>query len=841
MEQLTGIVQRVTFHSEETGWSVLRVSPLDRPSEQITVTVHQAKIFAGATICFEGEWTHHPKYGEQFKATQTTEKKPASSSALEKYIGSGLIYGVGPKTAKKIVQHFGADTLRIFEEEIHRLTEVSGIARAKLVQIKEAWEEHRNIRDVMMFLQEHGISTLFAVKIFQQYGVKSIEIVSSNPYQLSRDIYGIGFFSADKVALSMGFAKDSPERIAAAIKHVLSSSREEGHCYLTLPQVIKGVQELLKEDYEDLVIQLLRTLEEANELRTRVVKEAAENITCYYSKSLFYDEAYTADKTKVLCKQTVNADDSRIRNWLDRYNHQQPFPLSDEQYEAVAQIVQHNMSILTGGPGCGKTTTTKTLVKLILAMGKKVLLAAPTGRAAQRMGEVIGMEAKTIHRLLEWNPAQGAFTKGEEDPLVADFVIIDECSMLDISLTASLLKAIPERTQLLMIGDVDQLPSVGAGNVLKDLIDSKAVPCFALTKVFRQAQESLIISNAHMINQGRTPKVESPIHTPTAWNDGTDCLFVDSEEATAEQSKFIHKISKTLKDTADTGNITVLEEEPGTYKTVDADRNYYMEDISEEELQQLRYQGHKAYTFTIPQRFMNANVQQLLHSKDDASALKTILGNIHPWSTLHYGFTASEMVLRLYQHTIAQKVNPDWEIQILSPMTRGSMGTRNLNTLIQEAYNPLGEGKRELKIGDRIYREGDRVIQKRNNYDLEVFNGDIGKILHADTQDFELTVIFGKGLDERLVTYKKDNLIELDLAYAITIHKSQGSEFDAVIIPVVTQHFTMLYRNLIYTGLTRAKKMAVFVGTRKALGIAVRNVDNRKRQTMLRELLGIRD
>ncbi|MEH0156738.1 AAA family ATPase [Limibacter armeniacum] len=837
MEKLVGIIQRVTFHSEETGWSVLRVNPVGRPNEQVTVTVHQAKVFAGATMEFEGDWVTHPKYGEQFKAHKQLERKPASASALEKYLGSGLIFGVGPKTAKKIVKYFGQDTLHIFESEIERLTEVSGIAHAKLDQIKEAWQEHRKIRDVMMFLQQYGISTLFAVKIYQQYGDEAIQVVSDNPYRLSKDIYGIGFFSADKVALSMGFAKDSVERVSAAIKHVLAASREEGHCYLTLEQIIENVNSLLKDDFTIQIAELLIKLEKDNELRTRLDNADDTEVKCYYSKSLYYDEEIVGVKVKEMVSRKVIADENRIRNWLQRFNTQQEFPLSDEQYESVVGVVQQAFSILTGGPGCGKTTTTKTIVKLLLAMGKEVLLAAPTGRAAQRMGEVIGREAKTIHRLLEWNPSKGAFTKDEENTLHADFIIVDECSMLDISLTASLLKAIPAKAQVLMIGDVDQLPSVGAGNVLKDLIDSGTVPCYALTKVFRQAQESLIISYAHAINKGVTPKVESPIHQPTVWEDKIDCLFIDAEEASAEQTKFIRKVSKVMKETADSGATAILQEAPGAYKTVDAERDYYLEEISEKELSEIKALGARAYTFTIPKHFVEADIQALIRSKHEAAALKTLLGKIHPWSSLHYGFTASDMMLHLYDQSIPSKLGTDKEIQILSPMTRGSLGTKNLNIQIQATHNPPSEGKRQLQIGDRIFREGDRVIQRRNNYDLEVFNGDIGKVIGVDTQDMSVLVEFGKGDEHRHVMYQKDSLIELDLAYAITIHKSQGSEFDVVVIPIVTQHFTMLYRNLIYTGLTRAKKMAIFVGTRKALSLAVRNIDNRKRQTFLKNLL----
>lgn len=842
MEKLKGIIQRITYHNPENGWTVLRVNPLDRPQDVKTVTVHQANVFAGATMEFQGEWTSHPKYGEQFKAQNTIECKPASVSALEKYIGSGLIYGVGPKIAKRIVKHFGDETLDVFENNMERLTEVPGIARTKLDQITDSWTEHREIRNVMLFLQEYGVSTLFAVKIFKTYGNDAIRIVKENPYQLSKDIYGIGFFSADKIALRMGLAEDSPQRIRAAISHVLAAAREQGHCYLEMECIQEEVQQLLKADFAALVVTEVAAMERENELKVRLRDEAEGKVKCFYSKSLYYDELQTADRVQGFLKQKVSVDVKRVKNWLSRFNEQQEFPLSAEQYEAVVGISQHAFSILTGGPGCGKTTTTRALVKLLLAMGKKLTLAAPTGRAAQRMAEVIGREAQTIHRLLVWQPQTGQFKKNEDEPLETEVVIIDECSMLDISITASLLKAVPLNAQVLFIGDPDQLPSVGAGNVLKDLIESGKVPCFHLRKVFRQAQESQIIKYAHQINQRIIPKVESPINRPEAWNEGMDCLFIDSEEATKDQSRFIQKITQTMKGVVENEGLAFVREKSAdglsdTYKSVLMNRDYYVKDTSEEEVEEMRRTGTRSYVFHVPNDFLHADIQALLKSPNHAGALQKLLKDVHPWSSLRYGFVASEMVVRLYAHTIAQKLGPDKEVQILSPMTMGTMGTRNLNLLVQEASNPAGDHKPELPIGDRLFRQGDRVIQRRNNYDLEVFNGDIGRISAIDTEANSLEVAYGSKDNIRYVHYEKQDLMDLDLAYAITIHKSQGSEFDVVIIPVGLQHFNMLYQNLIYTALTRAKKMAIFVGTRKALGIAVRNIDNRTRKTMLRELV----
>ncbi|MBI9069806.1 MAG: AAA family ATPase [Salinivirgaceae bacterium] len=842
MEKLIGIIQRVTYHNQENGWTVLKVSPIDRPHELKTVTVHQANVFAGATMEFEGEWVYHAKYGEQFKTQNTFERKPASSSALEKYIGSGLIYGVGPKIAKRIVKHFGKETLDVFEEDIDRLTEVTGIAQAKLDQIKSSWTEHREIRNVMLFLQEYGVSTLFAVKIFKTYGNDAIKILQDNPYQLSKDIYGIGFLSADKIALSMGIEKDSPKRIRAAISHVLAASREQGHCYLEFEHILKDVESLLDANYSELLVSEIKAMEQENDLKVRIKRENEADIKCYYSKSLYYDELHTAEIVKSFLTKTVSVDVARVKKWLKLFNAKQEFPLSDEQFESVLGACQQSFSILTGGPGCGKTTTTKALVKLLLAMNKKVTLAAPTGRAAQRMSEVIGVDSQTIHRLLVWQPHNGQFKKNKEEPLDTDFVIIDECSMLDISISASLLKAIPLSAQVLFIGDPNQLPSVGAGNVLKDLIESQKVPCFNLQKVFRQAQESHIIKFAHQIIKRQIPKIESPINTPTIWDENTDCLFIDSEEATKEQMLFIKKITQSMKYVIENEGVAFVREKTpddveDNYKSVIQEDDIYINNTTETEIEEIRKSGVRPYIFNIPNDYLHADIQQLLKSENHASALKNIIKSIHPWSSLNYGFVASEMVVRLYSQSIKERLGTNLEVQILTPMTVGSMGARNLNLLVQNTFNPDDGQKPTLQIGERTFRLGDRVIQRRNNYDLEVFNGDIGRISFIDNQNMTLEIAYNSGKVARQVHYEKQDILDLDLAYAITIHKSQGSEFDVVIIPLVMQHFTMLYQNLIYTALTRAKKMAIFVGTRKALGIAVKNIDNRSRKTRLKFLV----
>lgn len=811
-EKLSGIVKRVTFHSAETGYTVLKVNSFQRPHEDLTVIVHQSKVFAGATIDFYGEWTTHPSYGLQFKASKVIERKPATANALEKYLGSGLIKGVGPVTAKRIVRHFGDRTLDVFESSIERLTEVEGIAKLKLEMISKAWAEHQEIRNVMLFLQSHNISTLFAVKIYKTYGNDAIEIVRDNPYRLAADIYGIGFFSADKVAVSLGLSQDSPQRIHAAIGHVLQSAREEGHCYLTQQQIIQAVVELLSLSDAAAIEANLLEMERKGELKTRLLPdEKGTAQKCFYAHSLYYDEQYIATRTRQLNARPIRLNREHVLQDLEVFCQVQKIALSEEQRQSVLQIASERLSILTGGPGCGKTTTTRALVGVLQFMARKVMLAAPTGRAAQRMSEVIGAEAKTIHRLLEWDPSKGGFKRNEENPLQTDVLIVDECSMLDVHLAAALLRAVPADGQVVLIGDADQLPAVGAGNVLKDMIASGVVPCMKLTKVFRQAQESLIISYAHQINSGEVPRIESPFHKPNVWQEKKDCLFIDSEEATGEQLRFISRVKR-------------MTEEPAGKAAVET------EGAAADPYQQ-------GSSLSIPDKFSHVDLEALLQARRHSEELKEVLQRVHPWSSLHYGLSAVGMVEKLYEETIPKYYGKEAEIQILSPMTKGSLGTANLNRVIQEKVNPAGEGKAQLTLGGRIFREGDRVIQRRNNYDLSVFNGDIGSISGVDNEEMELLVSFMAGKEVKEVRYTKEHLLELDLAYAITIHKSQGSEFETVIIPVVTQHFGMLFRNLVYTGITRAKKLAVFVGTRKALALAVNKQSTAARQTALTYLL----
>jgi exodeoxyribonuclease V alpha subunit len=814
-EQLSGVVDRVTYHNPDNGWSVLQVLPFDSPAKRETVLVHQTKVFAGATMAFEGAWQVHPKYGRQFSATRAEEQKPASAGALEKYIGSGLIKGVGPKTAKKIVRHFRGQTLEVFENQIHRLMEVPGIAEKKLEMISAAWTEHRAIRDVMMFLQSHGISTLFSVRIYKAYGDAAIAKVMEDPYRLADDFYGIGFFSADKVALSIGLATDSSRRIVAGIRHVLSAARNFGHCFLTFSQIKQQVQELLGLDLSRGLESVLETMETDRLLmrRTLVPAPGEPRQACYYARSLYFDEQYVATRIKTMT-DPLDVDMPRVCRWVQLFTSARDMQLSTEQAEAVQGIAGKGVAILTGGPGCGKTTATRVLVALLEAMKRRVVLAAPTGRAAQRMGEVVGREAKTIHRLLGWQ--NGQFKKNEDTPLDTDFLVVDECSMLDISLTASLLRAVPAGCQVVFIGDYDQLPSVGAGNVLKDLIGSGRVTCFRLTQIFRQAAQSLIIRYAHQINAGEMPWIASPFKDPSVWHKKTDCLFLDSDEATAEQLQFIRRV-KALTDT---------------------DKEDAAGDLDDPDLFEFRVKEsvHPYDTeIQIPEKFAHVNLEKVAAAGTRVEELLAVLKKVHPWSSLHYGLTAVDVIQKLYMEWIPRYHGPSTEIQILSPMTRGSLGTVSLNRVIQETANPPGPGKAQITVGQRVFRKGDRVIHRKNNYDLNVFNGDIGTITAINAADLTLSVAFSSNTPP--VQYRQADILELDLAYAVTIHKSQGSEFEAVIIPVMTQHFKMLFRNLIYTGITRAKKLAVFVGTRRALAMAVKNEDISKRQTALAQLL----
>lgn len=604
------------------------------------------------------------------------------------------------------------------------LTQVPKIGKKKAQEIIESWKAQKSIADVLMFLTHHGISLTYAQRIIKRYGDKAIELISANPYQLAVDFTGIGFIKADVIAKSIGIAPDSPERIRAAIIFQMQQAEERGHCYQTTPQLkelLQGSLGLPEKTIDDLVPGQLELLANAGSLLTEMISDEANNVMCHWRPDLMAAEQDIVDGVSRLLTRPVDQDPERVLQWIKRYNEVSPSPLSNSQADAVIRAALSRVFILTGGPGVGKTTTANAIIRLFKAMGKSVLLAAPTGRAAQRLSEVSAEKARTIHRLLEWQPAEGGFARNELNPLHADVIICDESSMLDVRLASSLVTAIPEHAQLIFIGDVDQLPSVGPGNVLRDMINSGKIPYTRLHEIFRQAATSSIVRYAHEINEGQTPSFSS--------EGPNDCQFIE-----VDSSEEIHGVIKRL----------LADVLPGKYK-----------------------------------------------------------------------------------------FDPIRDIQVLSPMNRGDLGTQHLNAELQELLNPdpkahIRESNQKQKEGE--LREGDKVIQTANNYDLQVFNGDIGFVLATNVEGGKIKVSFGDG---RLVTYERDQADDLRLAYAITIHKSQGSEFPVIILPMSMQHYVMLQRNLIYTGLTRARKLAIFIGSKKALGFAARNNVSISRQTRL--------
>jgi exodeoxyribonuclease V alpha subunit len=771
-----GTILRITFQNNENGWSVIKVKPKEKPSLKLTVIVSQLGLTPGAHLEFEGEWSDHPTFGKQFKAHKALPKKPEGIDGLKSFLGSGSLKGIGPSIAGKIVRRFGEDTLDILDNNPEKLIEISGISKKKLEVIKKSLEGQRNLREIMIFLAGHNIKGHLASKIVKAYGNKTIKTLKDNPYKLSQEIYGIGFISADEMGFKLGFEKDCKKRIMGGIKYILTEARNDGHCFLTRDQILEKSEELLDIQLADRIDALLKT----DGLKSR------EGMG-YFADDLFYAEEYIAKKIDLFKNVVVEDKKELTGKWCKLYCERHEISLSDEQFNSIQGIVSSPISLLTGGPGVGKTTTTRVLVKLLQAMNKNITLAAPTGRAAQRMSEVIGSKSQTIHRLLIWDPRKKGFQKDEDNPLWTDFLIIDEASMLDVKLTTSLLKALRENTQVLFIGDPDQLPSVGPGNFLGDLIASKAISTFKLTQVFRQARESKIISFAHDINNEFIPKIDTPLEHPHLWKEETreDCLFIDSDEPTREQMTFIERVKKSS-------------------------------------------------NFSIPEKFEHVDTQKLAKSTNTVDDLKIISKKLHPFSTLKYNLTATDMIKKLVRETIPKYLG-ETEVQILSPMIKGSLGTANLNLLMQSSLNPPAPHKGEVNTFKGIFREGDRVIQRKNNYDLNVFNGDIGFIRKVTSQALEVT--YGEGLKGSVVEYNRENFDELDLAYSITIHKSQGSEFPVVIIPITTSHFTMLFKNLIYTGLTRAKKLAIFVGSRRALAMAIKNDAKQGRQTALAELL----
>ena len=710
MEHLRCVVERITYRNEENGYSVIKCKAKDY-SDLVTVVGAMPDVHVGAVLSLEGFWKIDSKYGRQFSAQKWEEALPATVYGIEKYLGSGLVKGVGPKFAKRIVQKFGKDTLDVIEEQPELLIEVEGIGQVRVKQIKKSWQDQKEIKNIMLFLQGHEVSTSHATKIFKTYGSESIAVVKENPYRLADDIWGIGFKTADVIAEKLGIGKDKFVRLRSGILYTLSKLSENGHCYAVRGQLIETAEKLLCVDGAELEI----TLDEM--LRVEDVIRDEEAI---YLPPFYFSEVGCAKRLRKLMKgrRRIVLDGEAVTGQIQA----QPGVIYDEiQLEAIRVAVSSKVMVLTGGPGTGKTTTTLGIICAYQRAGCQVILAAPTGRAAKRMSEAAGMEAKTIHRLLEYKPPEG-YQRNEEKPLEGDVLILDECSMIDIMLMYNLLKAIPEHMTLIMVGDTDQLPSVGAGNVLKDVMASGCIPVVRLNRIFRQAQGSRIILNAHRINKGEAIDMRG----------GKDSDFFFASEETNEG--IVERLVK--------------------YCTENLPRYYH--------------------------------------------------------------------------------ADPLRDIQVLTPMQRGTVGAANLNQVLQEAMNPQGPA---LRRGGVCYRIRDKVMQIRNDYDKEVFNGDIGTVRRVDLEDREITVDF----DGREVAYDVTELDELALAYATTIHKAQGSEYPIVVMPFSMSHFVMLQRNLLYTGVTRAKKILVLIGEKKAVFYAVRNGRMAERNTRLAERILLAD
>ena len=705
MEKIRCTIDHITYQNQENGYSVLQASVKGfRDKQTLVGTFHEVTV--GACLVVEGEWKVDKRYGRQFAAQSWEEELPATIVGIEKYLGSGLVKGIGPKFAKLIVSHFGLATFDVIENEIDRLLEVPGIGKTRVALIRTSWEKQKDVKDIMVFLQGHGVSSTFAAKIYKKYGKESIEKVSDNPYCLADDIWGIGFKTADSIAKNLGYTNNDPRRCRSGILYTLGKLSEEGHVYAEREQLLKTAKELLQADEEPITT----TLDQMIEKEDLVIDEDAIFLPPFY-----YAECGVANKLKRLI-DTSSKDLFEEDVNIEKIVRKTGIHYDDVQVAAIKQAVQSKVMVLTGGPGTGKTTTTIGIIAALQSMGLRILLADPTGRAAKRMSEATGKEAKTIHRLLEYNPAEG-YGRNDENPLDGGALIVDECSMIDVILMNSLLKAIPIDMRLILVGDIDQLPSVGAGNVLRDIIDSERIPVVRLTRIFRQAMSSRIITNAHRINQGYFPDISN--------GKDTDFFFIQKEDPSLVAAEIVNIVKNRIP---------------------------------------------KAYHISTN------------------------------------------------------------DIQVLTPMQRSVVGAANLNVILQEAINPEGES---LSRGGFKYRQGDRVMQIRNNYDKDVFNGDVGYIESVNMDDRSLTVRF----EERHVEYEDSELDELTLAYATTIHKSQGSEYPVVVIPLLMTHFVMLQRNLVYTGITRAKKICIIVGTTKALAYSIHNMVVQKRNTRLKERL----
>ncbi|MBW2261474.1 MAG: ATP-dependent RecD-like DNA helicase [Deltaproteobacteria bacterium] len=733
MEKIRGLVERITFRNDENLYTVLRLRPSggrERKEPLLSTKLSADGLVTavgpvplaevGGELALEGRWIVDPKFGEQFRIERAVPLPPTTLEGMELYLGSGLVHGIGKEFAKRLVRKFGSDTLDVIENEPEKLRSVPGIGPKRAGRIVKAWEAQQGVRDVMLFLHSHGVTPAFAVRIYKRYGRDAIARVKRNPYVLASEVHGIGFKLADRVASKLGIKKEAPERIAAGLLYTLDEAAGDGHCFLPRSELCETASGILEVDV-DAVDAVLPALDTAGEIViARRQGEAPGGGDAVYLKKLEFSESRVARLLKDLLHAEANpvpVDADKALPWAEKLLGITLAPL---QASAVRKAIEKKICVITGGPGTGKTTIVRAVAAIIRRKRAKVLLCAPTGRAAKRLSEASRMEAKTIHRLLRWSPREGGFQHDESSPLECDLLVVDEMSMVDVNLMHSLLRAVPPGARLVLVGDADQLPSVGPGNVLRDILRSHRVPSVRLEEIFRQKGGSMIISNAHRINRGMMPETE------TAEGAVLDYFFVDRKEP----EEVLSAVTELV-------------------------------------------------TTRIPRK---------------------------------WGF------------------DPVDEVQVLTPMHRGIIGAQNLNREMSQRLNPGAKPVEGVRGGHRI---GDKVMQVRNNYDLDVYNGDIGRVTGADTEERKLSVTF----DGRTVLYDYGETDELLPAYAVSIHKSQGSEFPAVVVIVSTSHYIMLQRNLIYTAVTRGKKLVVVCGTKKAIAIALKNDKVRSRYTALADRL----
>lgn len=714
-ESLKGTVEKFLFKSDDNGFVVFRLQTI---SAEIIVTGYLPSLNVGQDVELLGSWQHHKKFGKQFNAKSCSHQLPATISGLKKYLGSGLIKGIGKVYAEKLVNHFGQNILKIIDEEPTKLQEVDGIGLKRIEFIANAWKSQKEISNIMIFLQDKGVSAAYATRIYKHYKSEALAVLQENPYRLADEVWGIGFKLADQIAQKIGFSKNSPQRIKSGITFVITSASSQGHLYVELEELKNNIKEILELNDSDaqIIKNGLINLYESGQLKFITWKDKHYITIAQY----YYSEHSVAQKIKTLIsKSTLNIDINKIYQKI-KIEDGNGFSLNEPQQLGILTALQNRLAVITGGPGTGKTTLVRKLLEVLDEYQISYKLAAPTGRAAKRMMESSGKYAMTIHRLLEFDPKIGAFKLNEKNALKTDFLIVDEASMIDIFLANSILKAVSDKTTLLFIGDVDQLPSVGAGNFLKDIIDSQQIPIVKLTQVFRQKEDSLIIVNAHKINRGEFPVSNLP-------NSKKDFIFIKEEDA----------------------------ENLGTHlKSI--------------------------YAATLKKHFINI---------EDAI--------------------------------------------VLTPMNKGLAGTMNINNSLQNMLNPDDKNAQQIMKHGIKYKVGDRVMQIRNNYDKFIFNGDIGVIQSIDQEEQIVYINF----NDNVLDYSFDELDEIVLAYSITIHKSQGSEYGAVIIPIFMQHFVLLAKNLVYTGITRAKKLCIIIGQPKALAMAIKNKKEKNRLTFLKLFL----